>query len=143
MTRVYAGTTLAELGAWRASGEIPVGTRVRVVSEEVAAALPDSGDEEREYVVTMLAAADSLDRLIGTGGEQRVVVVAERAAVQPGDEPALARLDAALPWRDVVALLVEEGGGGPAPDLSEDPELAWYTPAELDSLSGRDASPDL
>ena len=148
MTRIYAGSTIAEVGQWRAGGALPEGTLARAVTPEVVTALEDSDGEEREYAVTQLAVADSLERLREGGGDRLVVVVAERADTEPADgpdtDPGLVRLAAALRWAEVVAILVDVDSAGP--DLGSDPgvqledrDLAWYTPAELDDLTRSDA----
>ena len=145
MTRIYVGTTLTEVGRWRDSGQIPAGTMCRAVTPEVVAALPDSDDEEREYAVTQLAAEDSLERMPGSG-DRLAVLVAEGADTEPAagadDDPGLVRTRSTLAWREVAAILVEEGGGAgpeePAGARSEELDLAWYAPRELDSLTRGD-----
>ncbi len=148
MTRVYVGTSLEDVARWRAAGAVPAGTDARAVTDDVVRELADSDDEEREYAVTALAAADALEALRAGGGrgDRRVVLVAERAATEPGADPGSVRLSADLGWRDVTAILVDEEAAreriraavaDPAAEL-DDCELAWYTPAEVDTLTRGD-----
>ena len=154
MTRVYVGATLEDVTRWRTEGAVPAGTDARAVTEGVVRELADSDDEEREYAVTALAADDSLEALRqgsdradhGAHGDRRVVLVAERAVTEPGADPGSVRLSADLGWRDVTAILVDEEAAreriraavaDPAEEL-DDLDLAWYLPAELDTLTRGD-----
>jgi hypothetical protein len=109
--RLYQPSTLAELAAAYAAGEI---------RPDAEAVVSDSLAEEDEYAALMTAADLSAARLgsLADGLRRRVVVVLEAA-----DETA------AVPLRDVRAVHADT-----VDDADPDDDLAWWATQELDEL---------
>lgn len=111
--RVWIPTTLADLAAAHAAGEVPAG----------AGRLTALEDEEDEYAALLEAAAASA-ALLATRGEpggRRTVLVAE-----PGDgvDP-----DGPVPWRRVQAVHVDT-----REHAGEDDDLGWFATQEVPLL---------
>lgn len=105
--RVYVPTTLADLASYAGAGLVPAEAERFVAPDDT---------EEGEYAA-LAAAAEAAAELLTAPG-RRVVVVAE-----VGDP------DAAVPWRDVVAVHADTTDGA-APD----DDLAWFATQEVPHL---------
>jgi hypothetical protein len=112
VTRVYYPTTLDDLAAQVATGEL----------RGLEGVLADSEGEEDEYAALVQAAADSQALL--PGGGRRVVVVAELADTEDPDAP--------VPLRRLVAVHADPADRPAGADPDED--LGWYAVQELDTL---------
>ena len=163
--RVYLPSTLSAVAGLLRAGEI---SSPPVRGYAVTPALREwyaSGDiEELEYVAMTHAARESLRLLAADSASprRRVVLAAEVAgehvAVQSGfEEPALVRVDAPIPLRDIVSGHVDDAAAGEqiaaavaalaaadegdddarfAVDGAEGYELQWYATQELGDLAG-------
>lgn len=103
MSRVYLPAAVADLAGFVAAEEVPAGAE-RFVAAGV--------EEEDEYLALMSAADACPDQ------RRRVVVVAEVG----GD------VDAAVPWRDVVAVHADPAE---RTDVDADDDLAWFAVQEV------------
>ena len=110
MTRVYVPTTLEELAAFVAAGEVPASADRYVAQDE---------SEDAEYEALEAAAEDSAAILGGPG--RRVVVVAD--VPDPDAAFGLARIDA-----------VHADAAPVAPSAAHLPELGWYATQEIEDL---------
>lgn len=105
--RIYVPTTLADLAAYVAAGEVPASADRFVAPDD---------SEEGEYAALVAAAEAAGELLAGPG--RRVVVVAEVADV-----------DAAVAMREVVAVHADtRDDADPADDL------AWFATQEVPHL---------
>lgn len=114
MTRVYYPTTLDDLAAHVAAGEL----------RGLAGVVADSDGEEDEYAA-LVQAAEGSQALLPAGG-RRVVLVAELGR---GEDP-----DGAVPLRRLVAVHADAADRPAGADPDED--LGWYGVQELDALLG-------
>lgn len=113
--RAYQPTTLLDLAAALAAGELPLDADV-VVSE---------GDGETEEYAALMTAADlSAVRVasLGTGLRRRVVVVVDTDA-------GVVAAEGTVPLRDLAAVHAD-----PVDDADAEEDLAWYAAQEVDDL---------
>ena len=108
--RIYLPTTLEDLAAFVAAGEVPASAERYVAQDE---------SEESEYDALAAAADDSGEQLGGPG--RRAVVVAEVA------DP-----DAAFGIDRIVA--VHADASAVDPSGANLPELGWYATQEIPDL---------
>jgi hypothetical protein len=154
--RVYLPVSPAILRAAAARGGFgPAPLRGHAVTELLGELLPDSDEEQREYVALTAAAADALALVEAGGPAQRVVAAVDVArwepvtaaeeavtAVSVVDEVGLRRLAAVLvdspdAASDVAAARDAGADERLAEQLAErclDHELGWYAAQELDDL---------
>ncbi len=111
--RVWIPTTLSDLAAAHAAGEVPPGEG-RLTAPE---------DEEQEYAALVEAAAASAALLTSRGeaGGRRTVLVAE---LGDAEDP-----DGAVPMRRVQAVLVDT-----REHAGEDDDLGWFATQEVPFL---------
>lgn len=128
-TRVYLGTTLADLAAMRSAAAVPPGSG-HAVTPWLRDQWPDGTEEEREYAVLMAAAEESAE-LQADGPVRRVVVVVEASAVEAEAGSTAVRTTAATPWRHVAAVHADAAEIAPGRASAD---LGWYAVQELDTL---------
>ncbi len=111
--RVWIPTTLSDLAAAHAAGEVPPGEGRLTAPEE----------EEQEYAALVEAAAASAALLASRGeaGGRRTVVVAE---LGDADDP-----DGPVPMHRVQAVLVDT-----REQAAEDDDLGWFATQEVPFL---------
>jgi hypothetical protein len=108
--RIYLPTTLEDLAAFVAAGEVPASAERYVAQDE---------SEDSEYDA-LLAAADDSAALLGGPG-RRVVVVAD--VPDPDAGFAVARIDA-----------VHADTAPVDPSAAHLPDLGWYATQEIEDL---------
>jgi hypothetical protein len=162
--RVYVPSTLPAVAGLLLNGEMPAPVRGFAVTPALREWYSSGDIDELEYVAMMHAARESLRLLAADPGaaRRRVVLAAEigseHIAANAGfDEPALVRVTASVPLRDIKAGHVDEVTAVPAiaaavdalaasdagdddarfvVDGAEGYELLWYATQELGDLTG-------
>jgi hypothetical protein len=155
--RIYIPATVPILERLVADGELwPLGGTAFAVTPAQREAYTAGGTEELEYSALLEAARAALRLLTAdeSAAPRRAVVAADVAEVTPRPdlEPAVVRLHAAVPLRQVAAVHLDTADaesavraavqavdaadlGDEDADLTlgdaEDHELAWYAPQEL------------
>ncbi len=120
--RVYIPVTAADVERRRAEGFWTISPRRGwAVNRQLALALPDEDDEEREFIASLTAAAATSSGL---------VVAADVPTALLGDEGVNGEVDVSGVLRngDIACLL--------RVDPADDEQLLWFAPSELDLLLG-------
>lgn len=120
--RVYIPVTAADVERRRSEGYWTISPRrAWAVNRQLALALPDEDDEEREFIASLTAANASASRL---------AVAADVPAAMLGDEGMNGEVDVSGVLRngDVACLL--------RVDPEDDEQLIWFAPTEFDQLLG-------
>lgn len=120
--RVYIPVTVADVERRRSEGYWTISTRRGwAVNRQLALALPDEDDEEREFIASLTAANASVSRL---------AVAADVPTTMLGDEGVNGEVDVAgmLSNGDIACLL--------RVDPEDDEQLLWFAPTEFDEFLG-------
>jgi hypothetical protein len=153
--RVYVPASLALLRAWQAAGELPADLTGYAVTPGLRAWYVDGDDEELEFAATGRAARASL-RLLDDSEQRRVVLAVDADVVVRDDlDEGAVIVEQPVPWRAVVAGLVDDpsaqqavlaaAAGVDAAELgdadaefavgeAESHELLWFATQELCDL---------
>jgi hypothetical protein len=154
--RVYLPTTLTLLRGLLASGVVADGTTTaHAVTEAVRGALPDAGEEDREYAASSAAAQASVAMLDRDEPPRRAVLAVDVPAVRDAgdpEDPTRVLLPEDVVTRQVAALLFDSAEAGRtvraardavlagSPDaallleLCLDHELGWWAAQEIEVL---------
>ncbi|MGE9806886.1 DUF6912 family protein [Janibacter sp. G1551] len=137
-TRIYLPLALADLERLRADRSLTGPLNVHAVTPALAAGLPGTDEEEREYVA-LCDAVEAATGLRARVGDRRVVAAADVVAgvVVPaeGDQPASRMsLPAGLELGRIASFHIDEVAG------ADDDELLWYDATELDAVIAFGAS---
>lgn len=120
--RVYIPVTAADVERRRTEGYWTISPRrAWAVNRQLALALPDEDDEEREFIASLTAANASASKF---------AVAADVPAAMLGDEGMNGEVDVSGVLRngDVACLL--------RVDPEDDEQLLWFAPTEFDQLLG-------
>lgn len=135
--RVYVGTTLEQLGRFRADDEVgPPPLSGHAVTPALRESYASGDAEELEYVALTHAAADSLSLLEAdpAATPRRVVLALDPAdgEVTAGGAGSAVTVRSAVPLRLLAAVHVDD----PGVDLADADgwELMWFARQELDVL---------
>jgi hypothetical protein len=149
--RVYVPTTLDRLAVMVDSHRIgPAPFTAYAVTPAVVELTPDEDQEEREHLVTVVAARASLQLLLGdlAGGWRRVVLAVDvdprllttsaadddPAAVQVSQSTSLADLAAVFVDGDAAEAVIAVAEQTRDLEAADDVELLWFAPSELDTV---------
>ncbi len=120
--RVYIPVTVADVERRRSEGYWTIPTRrAWAVNRQLALALPDEDEEEREFIASLTAANASASRL---------AIAADVPPTMLGDEGVNGEVDVAgmLRTGDIACLL--------RVDPDDDEQLLWFAPTEFDEFLG-------
>jgi hypothetical protein len=120
--RSYVGVSLDELEALFESRQIPV-TNLFAPTAEFIATHSELGEEEREFILSMLAAEESLELCESGNGYVLAVEIAEPSITDMGADSICIIEPLQLDWVACIFLVSPDGE-----------ELTWFAVQEVASL---------
>lgn len=120
--RAYIGLTFDEVGTLFSTSELAVETLFASTSEFVATHI-DLDGEEREFILSMLAAEESIDLRESGFGFVLSAEIPESAIIEVGADSIKISVAISLEWAECVFLVSPDGE-----------ELTWFAIQEVENL---------